>query len=74
MAEQHIQDLFEDRARKGDGQFAVAFALLELARGQERVAKALRSIAAGGSQPGGLEAVALELKHLGEAVTLLTRE
>ena len=30
----HIRDEFEDRARKGNGLFAIAFALLELADAQ----------------------------------------
>ena len=38
MPEQHIEDLFEDRARKGDGQFAIAFALMQSAREQKNLA------------------------------------
>lgn len=39
----HMQDYFEDKARSGDGAFAVAFALLELAEAQKKTARALDS-------------------------------
>lgn len=34
--QQHIEDLFEDKARKGDGSFAVAYSLLKLATSFEK--------------------------------------
>ena len=35
---QNIEDLFEDNARKGDGQFAIAFAIMQVAREHKNVA------------------------------------
>jgi hypothetical protein len=40
----HIRDEFEDRARKGDGLFAIAFALLELAGAQQSTAEGSEEI------------------------------
>lgn len=35
---QPIEDMFEDKARAGDGQFAIAYALMQIAREQKNVA------------------------------------
>ncbi|AHE55880.1 hypothetical protein [Sphingomonas sanxanigenens] len=70
MAEQHIENVCEDRARKGDGSFAIAFAILQLARAQERTATALNRLGFNGAieKMGGLEAVAHEMRKAGEAI------
>ena len=67
---QHIQDLCEDKARKGDGAFAVAFALMELARAQERTASALRDLgfADAASPFGAVEALIMQMKETGESI------
>ncbi len=43
----HIMDDFEDKARAGDGAFAIAYALLELAKHQKSTAKALQDLGNG---------------------------
>ncbi len=70
MPQQHIQDLCEDKARKGDGAYAVAFALLELARAQERTAGALRDLgfADAASPYGAVEALIMQIKETGETI------
>ncbi|MGB3490804.1 MAG: hypothetical protein WBA62_22165 [Xanthobacteraceae bacterium] len=65
----HIQDYFEDQARSGDGAFAVAFALLELATAQRAAAKALDQIGFNDGRerngpPGTTEKIAMELARL----------
>lgn len=66
----HIQDLFEDKARKGDGAYAVAYALLELARAQERTATQLKNLGlADASTPyGAMEALIMQMKETGETI------
>lgn len=36
--QQNIEDMFEAQARKGDGQFAIAFAIMQVAREHKNVA------------------------------------
>jgi hypothetical protein len=43
----HIHDEFEQRARNGDGLFAIAFALLELANAQKSTATWLKYLGNG---------------------------
>jgi hypothetical protein len=66
----HIQDLFEDRARKGDGAFAIAFALMELAQAQKATAGALDALGfnGGSSAPGTTEKLAMELARVADAL------
>ena len=47
----HIRDEFDDRARKGDGLFAIAFALLELADAQQSTATWLKHLGKVTRQP-----------------------
>jgi hypothetical protein len=42
-----LRDLFEERARKGDAGFAVAYALLDVADAQYAIREALRSLGNG---------------------------
>lgn len=67
---QHIQDLIEDKARKGDGAYAVAYALLELARAQDRTATQLKNLGlADASTPyGAMEALIMQMKETGETI------
>jgi hypothetical protein len=67
---QHIQDFCEDKARHGDGSFAVAFALLELSRAQERTATALKNLGlADATTPfGAIEALIIQMKETGETI------
>lgn len=71
MAEQHIEDLFEDRARKGDGAFAIALALLKLAEAQERTARALNKLglAEAATPLGAMELLAKEVGGVREAIS-----
>lgn len=43
----HIHDIFEEKARAGDGQFAIAFALLEIAQQQKACAYQLERLGIG---------------------------
>lgn len=71
---QHIKDFFEDKARKGDAGFAVAYALIELADAQEATAKALQRLGMGDAATpmGAIENLSLEIKKaalfVGEAI------
>jgi hypothetical protein len=44
---QHIMDEFESRARAGDGQFAIAYAMMEVARAAKSAAYALERLGLG---------------------------
>ncbi len=70
MAGQHIQDLCEDKARKGDGSFAIAYALLELASATNRSATALKNLGfADAATPfGAVEALIMQIKETGETL------
>lgn len=63
-----VSDYFEEHARH-DGQYAIAFAVLELARQQRRLVEAVDAIGmnvhkanTASSVPGALEAIVMELK------------
>lgn len=70
---QHIQDFCEDKARKGDGNFAVAFALLEIARQQEQVAKKLGQLGFDGpsGHMGALEYLGVKVDKIANALESL---
>lgn len=67
---QHFSDFCEDRARKGDGAFAVAFALLELASAQERTATQIKRLgfADASTHFGAIEALIMQMKETGDAL------
>jgi hypothetical protein len=72
---QNLTDIFEDKARKGDGSYAIAFALMELARAHERVATKIGHLgfdAPGGNDPGALEYMGMQLSKIAEALDHLT--
>lgn len=60
-----IMDIFETRARAGDGRFAIAYALLELAEAQRSCATWLKYLGNGdaATSMGALEALGV---HVGE--------
>jgi hypothetical protein len=62
---QHIKDLFEDKARKGDAGFAIAYALIDLADAQDATAKALQRLGMGdaATRMGAIEGLAVEIKE-----------
>lgn len=62
---QNIEDLFEDKARAGDGQFAIAFALMQIAREQKSVATQLKYLGVGdaASSMGAMEFLAMQLRE-----------
>lgn len=70
---QHIKDFCEDKAREGDGQYAVAFAILELADHHARVARSLDAMGmnnmVAGGPPGALEMIAMQMKSIADAFT-----
>ncbi len=67
----HIQDEFEDRARNGDGLYAIAFALMELAEAQKSTATWLKYLGNGDAADamGAIEAFGM---HIGEKLDALT--
>jgi len=62
---------FEERARAGDGAFAIAYALSNLTNAQIATARALNKLGVGDASThlGALENLAMELKHASEAVS-----
>ncbi|MEY9590597.1 hypothetical protein ABIA06_002888 [Bradyrhizobium yuanmingense] len=77
-ADQHIENYFEERARSGDGAFAIAYALLELRDAQIHTARALNKLGVGDASThfGAIENLAMEIKdaarviaEIGSAIT-----
>jgi hypothetical protein len=68
--DQHIHDFFEERARAGDGAFAIAYAISKLTDAQIATARALNKLGvAEASTPyGAMENLAMQLTRAGEAV------
>ena len=60
----HIKDLFEDRAREGEGLFAVAYALLEVSESQSASARALARLGFGNASTdlGAIEGMTIEVR------------
>jgi hypothetical protein len=71
----HIEDVFEEKARAGDGQFAMAYALLKLAQNHERLATKVGYLGfdAPGSHPapGALEFIGMQMRDLVEVMQTL---
>ncbi|WP_441255752.1 hypothetical protein [Tardiphaga sp. 285_C5_N1_2] len=65
-------DYFEEKARAGDGAFAVAFAILELAAAHRKSGAALDRLGLNYEKsdgpPGAGEAIAMELKRIADAL------
>lgn len=68
--EKHIKDLFEDKARAGDGSYAIAYALLDLADAQAAASRALNKLGVGdASTPfGALEALGMQIEKAAEII------
>jgi len=68
----HIHDFCEDKARSGEGAYALAYALLELAEAQMETAKALDHIGRNDlnptGPPGALEELAIQMKRVADAL------
>ncbi len=69
----HIDDLFEEHARAGNPQFAIAYALLQLARQQERLADKVGQLGFDGpsSNPGAFEFIGMQLRDISSALESL---
>ena len=72
----HIQDFCEDKARKGEGLFAVAYALLELAEAQKSCAVHLKYLGNGDASTtmGAIEAFGMQLGEKLDALTTAIQE
>lgn len=68
-----IEDLFEEKARAGDGNFAIAFALLKLAEEQAYIGKKLGNLGfdGPGGDKGALEYIGNRLGGIQEALSCL---
>lgn len=66
----NLSDEFEDRAREGDGQFAIAYALLRLAESHEKFRGDL-CFGRTSTSTGVLEKIGMELAELASAVQRL---
>lgn len=67
---QHIKDFCEDRARKGEAGFAIAYALLDLADAQEATVKALNRLGwnDAATKMGALEGLGLQIEKAAQIV------
>lgn len=72
----HIEDVFEQKARAGDGSFAIAYALLQLAQAQDRTATQIKNLGfADAMTPfGAIEALNMQIKETGELLAEALRE
>lgn len=73
---QHIEDFCEDKARAGDGSFAIAFALFRLADAQKDTAYQLGRLGLGdaASPMGALEHLTLHISQGFDGVTAALRD
>jgi hypothetical protein len=69
----HFEDLCEDQGRSGDGRYAIAYALLQLASAQEHTARALERLgtADAATPMGAIELLAGEVKQVSQAIASL---
>jgi len=65
-----LDELFEKKARAGEGAYAIAYALLQLAGAQDKTAVALYALGNGNAAThmGAIENLAREVKKVGEAI------
>ena len=70
MPAMHIQDFFEDKARKGAGAVAIAYALMALADAQAASARAIQKLGLGdASTPfGAVEALGMQIEKAAEII------
>lgn len=71
MPEQHIEDVFEERARAGDGMFAVAYALMQVSREQKAIAYQIGRLGLGdaASNWGAIELLSKSVSDAGEHIS-----
>lgn len=65
-----LRELFEDKARAGDGAYAIAWALLDLSDSQEATAKALQRLGNGDASThyGAIEGLAMKIEQAAEII------
>ena len=70
MAEKNLRDLFEEKARKGDGAYAIAYALMDLSDSQEATAKALNRLGLGNASTnmGAIEALGMQVEKAAQII------
>lgn len=70
MSQTPIKDFFEEKARKGDGAFAIAYALVDLADSQEATAKAIQKLglADASTHLGALEALGMSVEKAADVL------
>lgn len=70
MQQKHIEDLFEEKARSGEGSYAIAYALLRLAEAQKDSAIALKDLglADAATPMGAIEFLSREIRDTGRSI------
>lgn len=70
MAAKDIREVFEEKARAGDGAFAIALAIMDLSDSQEATAKSLQRLGNGDASTslGALEAHSMQIVAAAEAL------
>lgn len=68
---EELRDLFEKRARGGDGAFAIAWAILDLSDSQEAAAKALKKLGNGDASThiGAIESLGMQIEKVADAIS-----
>lgn len=66
----HIEDLFEEKARKGDGSFAIAYALMQIAEQQKSIAYQIGRLGLGdaASPHGALELLGMTVSESAQTI------
>ena len=70
MPQKDIREIIEEKARKGDGAYAIAYALLDLSDSQEATAKALQRLGNGNASTdfGAIENLSMQVVQAAEAL------
>jgi hypothetical protein len=70
MPTRDIREIIEEKARKGEGAYAIAFALLDLSDSQEATAKALNRLGNGNASTdfGAIEGLSMQIVQAAEAL------
>jgi hypothetical protein len=65
-----LRKIFQDKAKAGDGAFAIAWALIDLADAQEATAKAIQrlGLADAATHCGAIESLGMVVKEVAEAI------
>jgi hypothetical protein len=71
MTNEELQDVFEKKARAGDGQYAIAYSLLMLASAQGATGRAIQRLGNGdaNAQYGAIEGLAMSVARVAEAIS-----